>query len=182
MSSHLDFEGIYDNKRMFAVTNWSDEDFKINWRDESGDNWYTLHAGEVKTYPMYLAYFITKNFVDREMFKAAEKVPNNPDGSPSRQRERLEMATVNKELRKPYEDKTMQEVVEGKESPEVTAMRAKIRQELIVEGKLPAEPVKELVSEIDNNVDGSAKEFADVPVKNKGGRPRKDATTAAAGV
>lgn len=182
MSSFLDFDGIYDNKRKFAVTNWSDEEIKVNWKDETGDNWYTLHAGEVKTYPMYLAYYITKIFVDREMFKAAAKIPNNPDGTPSRTRERMEMAAANKELRKPYEDKTMQEVIEGRESPEVTAMRAKIRAELIVEGKLPAEQAKELVTELHNNVDGSAKTesdtFATVPKK----RGRRTSAETAAGV
>lgn len=172
MSSYLDFEGLYDPKRMFAVTNWSDEDITVNWKDDTGDNIYTLHVGEVRTYPQYLAYFITKAFVDREMFKDAVKAPNNPDGTSSRLRERLEMAVVNKELRKPYEDKTIQEVVEGKESPEVTAMRAKIRAELIIE--------RGLVSELDNNVDGSEKEFQDVP--RKVGRPRKTSPEAAAGV
>lgn len=181
MSSYItDFEGLYDPKRLFALTNWSDEDFTVNWQDPgpegSGDNFYTLHAGEVKTYPMYLAYFILKSFVDREMYKSAAKVPNNPDGTSSRARERAEMAMNNKDLRKPYEDKTMQEVVEGKESPEITAMRAKIRAELIIE---EGEKMK---SGMELNADGSTKEeFADVP-KNKGSRPRKSTPEAAAGV
>lgn len=173
MSSYLSFEGLYDPKRQYAVTNWSDEDLTVNWRDDSGDNLYTLHAGEVKTYPQYLAYYITTQFVDREMYKDAEKVPNNADGSASRQRERLEMAVANKDMRKPYEDKTIQEVLAGKESPEVTAMRAKIRQELIIE--------QGMSSELNNQPDGSAKEeFPELP-KNKGGRPKK-APEAAAGV
>lgn len=182
--SYLDFEGVYDNKRQFAVTNWSDEDFTANWKNEaiternqdgttrlvdSGDNIYTLHSGEVKTYPMYLAYYITKNFVDREMFKDAAKIANNPDGSYSRQRERLEMAVANRESRKPYEDKTMQEVLVGQESPEITKMRAEIRKQLIIEGNLS--------SEMHNNPDGSPEdlepkeEFATVPKKR--GRPAK---------
>jgi len=155
---------------MFAVTNWSDEDITVNWADPgpegTGDNFYTLHAGEVKTYPQYLAYFITKAFVDREMYKDAAKVPNNPDGSSSKARERAEMGVGSKEVRKPYEDKTIQEVIEGHESPEVTAMRTKIRKELIIEGNLS--------SEMNNNVNGTEKEeFADVP-KKKAGRPKKE--------
>lgn len=178
MSSYLSFEGLYDPKRTFAVTNWSDEDITINWADPgpggTGDNFYTLHAGEVKTYPQHIAYYLTQQFVDREMYKDAAKTPNNPDGSASRQRERLEMAVANKDTRKPYEDKTLQEVLAGKESPEVTAMRAKIRQELIIE--------QGLSSHIDNNTDGSEKEeFPELP-KNKGGRPRKSEPDAAAGV
>lgn len=150
---------------MFAVTNWSDEEITVNWRDDNGDNFYTLHPGEVKTYPQYLAYFITRQFVDREMNKDAAKAPNNADGTPSRQRERLEMAVANADMRKPYEDKTIQEVIPGKESPEVTAMRAQIRKELIRD--------EGLVSEIHNNPDGTeSEEFSDVP-KKKGGRPRK---------
>lgn len=156
---------VYDPKKMFAVTNWSDEDITVNWHDDLGDNFYTLHTGETKSYPQYLAYFITGIFVDREMYKDAAKLPNNPDGSPTKQRERAEMAVVNKDLRKPYEDKTLQEIRAGEEDPAVTAMRAKIRQELIIEGNLS--------SELHLNSDGS-EEFPDVPkIKNKGGRPKK---------
>lgn len=166
---------VYDPKKMFAVTNWSDEDVEVNWKDDVGDNVYVLHAGETKSYPQYLAYYMTGIFVDREMYKDAAKLPNNPDGSPTKQRERAEMAVVNKDLRKPYEDKTLQEVRAGQEDPAVTAMRAKIRQELIIEGNLS--------SELHLNPDGSDVEFPDVPkTKNKGGRPRKTASEIEAGV
>ena len=173
--SKMDFDGVYDNKRNFACTNWSDEDITVNWRDDSGDNFYTLHAGETKTYPMYLAFYLTRQFVDREMTKDAQKAPNNPDGSPSRQRERLEMAVANADMREPYEKKTIQEIVPGQEDPMVTAMRAKVRAELIVEGKI-GRPVGELTSELNNNPDGSpvieeTEEFAAVPKKR--GRPAK---------
>lgn len=167
--------GIYDPKRTFAVTNWSDEDITVNWRDDAGDNFHTLHAGEVKTYPMYLAYYITDIFVDREMYKEAEKIPNLPDGSASKGRERLEMAVVNRDLRKPYEDKTMQEVIAGQESPEVTAMRAQIRKQLIIEQG------EKMSGGLDLNADGSEKEFADVPKKGPG-RPKKTAVEASAAV
>lgn len=179
---------VYDPKRKFAVTNWSDEDITVNWADPglngSGDNFYTLHAGEVKTYPQYLAYYITEQFIDREMYRDAAKAPSNPDGSPSKQRERLEMAVANKESRKPYEDKTIQEVIEGQESPEVTAMRAEIRKKLIQEGQLPS-TMGNLVSELHLNPDGSVpvetkEEFASLPKKR--GRPSKTASEAAAGV
>lgn len=175
---------IYDPKKTFAVTNWSNEDITVNWADPgplgTGDNFYTLHAGEVKTYPQYLAYFITEQFIDREMYKDAAKAPSNPDGSPSKQRERLEMAVANREMRKPYEDKTIQEVVEGQESPEVTAMRAEIRKKLIQEGRLPSVEGN-LVSELNNNPDGSEKEeFATLPKKR--GRPAKTTSEAAAAI
>jgi len=130
MSSYLDFEGVYDPKKMFAVTNWSEEDFTINWKDDTGDNVYNLKAGDVRVYPQYLAYHITKNFVDREMYKIAEKEQD------PRNRERLGMAVSNKELRKPYEDKTLKEVKAGEESPEVSAMRAKIRAEIEAENSM----------------------------------------------
>lgn len=105
-------------------------------------------------------------FVDREMYRDAAK-----EAVDTRQRERLEMAVANRDMRKPYEDKTMQEVKEGEESPEVTAMRAKIRKELIIE--------QGLTSEIHNKADGSKKdeEFPDVPAKKK-----NKASDAAAGV
>lgn len=159
MASYLDPEGLYDPKRMFAVTNWSDEPLTVNWKDDSGDNLYTLHPGEVKTHPQYLAYFMTKALVDREMYKDAAREPNTPDGMPTRQRERLEMAVMNRDLRKPYEDKTIQEIVAGKENPEITAMRAEVRKQLIIEQGISAE--------MHNNPDGSAVEFPDVKKKGK---------------
>lgn len=163
---------VYDPKKMFAVTNWSDEDLTVNWKDDIGDNFYTLHSGETKTFPQYLAYYITGIFVDREMYKDAAKLPNNADGSPTKQRERAEMAVVNKDLRKPYEDKTLQEIREGMEDPTVTAMRAKIRQELIIE--------QGMSSELHLKNDGS-EEFPDVP-KKKAGRPKKTVSEVEAGV
>lgn len=129
------------------MTNWSDEEFSISWKDETGDNIYTLKAGEVKTYPQYLAFYITKNFVDREMYKIAEKETE------ARSRERLGMAVSNKDLRKPYEDKTMQEVKAGEESPEVVAMRAQIRREVQAEQGLSSEIPS-------NNKAPSVEEFA----------------------
>lgn len=189
MSSFLNDKSqgmVYNPKRMFAVTNWSEEDITVNWADPGpqglGDTFYTLHAGEVKTYPQYIAYYITEQLVDREMYRDAAKSPSNPDGSPSKQRERLEMAVANKETRRPYEDKTIQEIVEGQESPEVTAMRAEIRKKLILEGKYPSEQGN-LVSELNLNPDGSDKveeEFATVPKKR--GRPAKSAAEAASAV
>lgn len=139
MSSYLDIEGVYDARKMFAVTNWSDEDFTISWKDDTGENVYTIKAGEVKTYPQYLAYYITKNFVDREMYKLAEAEQE------TRARERLGMAVSNKDLRKPYEDMTLIEVKAGQESPEVVAMRAKIRSEVEAEMGMSNEihPTKE---------------------------------------
>lgn len=177
MSSYLDFEGQYDPKRTFAVTNWSPEDISVNWRDDSGDNVYILHAGETRTYPQYLAYYITQQLVDREMYRDAAKIPENlPSGAPNRARERAEMAVANKDMRKPYEDKTLREVVSGGEAPEVVAMRAQIAERLIVDKS------DKQSSEMHNNPDGSPKqeEFAEVPKKR--GRPRKTADEAAAAI
>ncbi len=172
-------DGVYDPRRNFAVTNWSDEDFSVTWVGEATNDKglvdgvpieYTLHAGETKTYPQYLAYYIATNLVDREMYKVAAKAPAD-----SRERERLEMAVANKDLRKPYEDKTIQEVLEGQESPEVTAMREKLRKELIESGDFSPS----MSSEMNLNPNGTPKEaeepagdFPDVP-KKKGGRPAK---------
>lgn len=155
------------------MTNWSDEDFAISWTGEATNDKglidgvpieHTIRAGEVKTFPMYLAYYVTTNLVDREMYKIAKAAPAD-----SKERERLEMAVANKDLRKPFEDKTIQEVVAGQESPEVAAMRASIRKELLAEGELNSN----MSSELHLNPDGSKKEFADVPQKNRGGRPPK---------
>lgn len=177
MASYLtDGVDVYDPKRKFAVTNWSDEDFACNWADPgpdgTGDNIYVLHAGETQTHPQYLAYFMAKHFVDREMGKEATKLPLNPDGTYTRAKERAEMAMNNRELRKPYEDKTIQEVLPGRESPEITAMRAQIRKDLIIE---QGEGMK---SEMHNNPDGTPEEFPDAP-KKKAGRPKAEAEVAA---
>ena len=165
---------VYDPKKMYAFTNWSDEEITGNWKDDTGDNFYTIHPGETKTFPEYLAIFLCGMFVDREMYKDAAKLPNNPDGTPTKQRERAEMAVVNRDLRKPYEDKTLQEIKAGMEDPTVTAMRSKIRQELIIEGNL--------VSELHLNPDGSEPEEFPTVKKNKGGRPKKTAPEVEAGV
>lgn len=171
MSSHLDFEGLYDPKKMFAVTNWSDEDFSVDWNDPgpdgTGSNIYTLHVGETRTYPQYLAYYITKNFVDREMYRDANKEPLD-----SKQRERLEMATANRDARKPYEDKTMQEVREGQEDPAVTAMRAKIRNELIIEQQ----------KGITNQLTPETEEFPAVSQAKTEKKSKNKASEAAAGI
>lgn len=173
-------DGVYDPRRNFAITNWSDEDFTISWTGEATNATglvdgvsveYTVQAGEVKTFPQYLAYYIATNLVDREMYKIANAAPAD-----SKERERLEMAVANKDLRKPFEDKTIQEVIAGQESPEVTAMREKIRAELIASGDFSAN----ISSEMNLNPDGTRPEpteFADVPAKKAPGRPKKDAVT-----
>jgi hypothetical protein len=173
MSSYLRFDGVYDPRRNFAITNWSDEDYVTSWTSETTnaqglvngvDIEYVVKAGEVKTFPMYLAYHITMGLVDREMYKIAAALPAD-----TKERERAEMAVANKDTRKPFEDKTLKEVIAGEEAPEVTAMRKKLRAELRAEGKIYGPMSSEMNQNPDGTPQAPAEEFPDVPQKNKVG-------------
>ena len=136
MRSYLDFEGIYDKSKRYIVRNWSEEDFTQKFDAETGYNGdkvienvpaysITIKAGEMRELNQFEAYLFTSHFVDREMFKAAAKLQARQEI------ERAEMAINNRELRKPYEDKTIQEVKAGEATPFMDKIREEIRAEEI---------------------------------------------------
>lgn len=100
---------IYDNNRRFVFNNWSKEDFTGKW----GGNTELIKVGEIKEYPMYLAFHYAKHFVDREMFRDKKEV----------------MMGVPEE-RKKYWDKTISEITGDTESPALVALKEKIRAEI----------------------------------------------------
>ena len=100
---------VFNNDKQYIVTNWSKEDFTATWAGQA----HTIKTGESRQFPEYLAFHLTKHFVDREMTK---------DG-----KERL---TGVEEARKEYEDKTMGELSEGMDSPAIQLLKERIRQEI----------------------------------------------------
>ena len=93
---------VFNNDKQFIVTNWSKDDFTGHWAGQA----FTIKAGESRQFPMYLAFHLTKHFVDREMIKEGK--------------ERL---LAVEEARKDYEDKTMGELSEGMDSPAIQLLK-----------------------------------------------------------
>lgn len=145
--SYLDFEGVYDKTKRYIVNNWSKEDFTQEFGAEvayNGDKAIeanpayslTIKAGEMRELGQFEAFLITKHFVDREMYRDAAKLKERTAV------ERAEMAVNNRDLRKPYEDKTIQEIKAGEATPFMDKIREEIRQEEITKIKEEAKPTK----------------------------------------
>ena len=159
MSSYLDFEGKYDMAKRYIVNNWSNEDFAQSFGSEvtyNGDKMIEsvparqiiIKAGEMRELGQFEAYTFTKHFVNREMFKAATLLSDRVLV------ERAEMGVNNKELRKPYEDKTISEIEAGKTTPFMEKIREEIRQEELAKINKPkakedelVDPLKDIVEE-----------------------------------
>jgi hypothetical protein len=133
MSSYLDIEGIYDTSKRYIVNNWSDADFSQSIGSETAYNdnniievrpsySITVKAGEMRELGQFEALLFTKHFVNREMQKAALLLTG-------KDRERAEMGMDNRELRKPYEDKTIAEIKPGEATPFMDKIREEIRKE-----------------------------------------------------
>jgi hypothetical protein len=133
MSSYMNFEGVYDNAKRYMVYNWSKEDFTQHFGEDSSYNDtkvitnrpaydLTIKAGEMRELGQFEAYTFCRHFVDREIMKLA-------DGKEGKERERIEMSVNNKDVRKPFEQKTIQEIKPGVETPFMTQLRDKIRKE-----------------------------------------------------
>lgn len=116
----------FDPDRRFVFNNWSDEDFVGQWNGVQT----LIKAGEIKELSMYLAYHFTKHFVDREMSK-----------------EKKDAFLAVDETRKPYEDKTITEITSGVDSPSLTALKEKIREEVAKEEN-PTVEVKKAVKKV----------------------------------
>lgn len=126
----------YNNDRRFVFSNWTSEDFTGQW----GGVATTIKAGETKEFPMYLAYHFTKHLVDRELNKANKSHLLGVD-----------------EERHPLEQKTIAEIGEGTDSPALSALKEKIKEEILeAETKKVKKPVKK-EKDIDNK-----EEFADI--------------------
>lgn len=153
-TSFLDFDGVYDDGlngrplRMFVVKNWTDEDVRSKWDGKD----IIIKKGDMAEFTHAIALKLTKEIVDRELFKEAAKAPTD------KERERLEMRILSPEIRKPYEDKTLQEIRANEENPILAKMREEIR----------AEEVAKLQSQSSDAAAG----ITDTPKPR--GRPRKE--------
>lgn len=126
----MDFDGVYadgeDGRplRKFAITNWTDEDLNTKWLGKDT----VLKAGEMRECGHAEAHHFVKTIVDREIFKEAAKATDPKD------REKKEMNVLSPLYRKPFEDKTIQEIKPGEESPVMRKMRedieTKVRREM----------------------------------------------------
>lgn len=125
-TSFLDFEGVYadgeDGRplRRFAITNWTDEDLHTKWLGKD----VTLKAGEMRECGHAEAHHFVKTLVDREIFKEAAKATD------PKEREKKEMNILSALYRKPLEDKTIQEIKPGEESPVMRKMREDIEKKV----------------------------------------------------
>ncbi len=160
--SFLEFDGMYDKQKRYLVNNWSDEDFTQEFGAESVYNdtkvietnpahSITIKAGEMRELGQFEAYTIVKHFVDREMYKDAAKK------SDKEEIRKAEMALNNPTLRKPYEDKTLQEIIAGEETSFMDKMRAEIREE--EKAKLNNEAIVIPVDETGKKIDKRSKEY-----------------------
>lgn len=102
----------YDNEKRYLFSNWTNEDFTGVW----GGAPTTVKQGETIELPMYKAYHFTKHLVNKEMMK------DGKDGSMDSPEQRL-----------PYETKTVMEITGGVDSPALSALKEKIKEELEVE-------------------------------------------------
>jgi len=166
MSSYLDFEGVYDSQKRYIVFNWSEENFTQHFGQEASYNDnnvvmtkpaydLTIKAGEMREMGHFEALTCTKHFVNREILKTAE-------GKEGKEKERIEMSAGNKDVRKPFEDKTLQELVPGAESPFMKEMRETIRKEEIAKLNKKEEKAEKVeVKKEDKKEEKKTKEFAE---------------------
>lgn len=126
MASTYDFEGVYADGeegrplRKFVITNWTDEDLHTKWLGHDT----VLKAGDMRECGHAEAHHFLKTLVDREIFKEAGKATDPKD------REKKEMNILSPLYRKPFEDKTIQEIKAGEESPIMRKMRQDIEKEV----------------------------------------------------
>lgn len=128
MASYLDFEGKYDANRRFVVTNWLPTVHESFWDSQP----ITIPSGGMYECDHAIAYKLTKEIVDKAMYAEAQEVFKKAGGNDAyaqKMLERAEMALLSRDLRKPYEDKTLAEIKAGEENPIMAKMRAEIRKE-----------------------------------------------------
>lgn len=128
MASYLDFDGKYNPDLRFVISNWTSEDFKSFWDGKP----ISIKAGDMYECEHAIAYKLTKEIVDREMFRKAEEEYRSAGDNKliaEKLRERGEMAILSKDLRKPYEDKTITLIKPGEENPIMARIREEIRAE-----------------------------------------------------
>lgn len=122
MSSNIEVKnGIYDASKRFAFTNIRDTDFTFKWDGKP----ITVKAGETIELPHHLAVLATLQLTDEIMIKGFKE--SNPDPlKPSPQGTSLGVPAA----RAYWEQKILRELEVDEESPQITIMRMKIKEEL----------------------------------------------------
>lgn len=124
----MNIPDTYDNNRKFIFTNWTSEDFDVQW---GGEN-FTIKVGETQEFPMAQAYHFTKHLVDREMSRT----------------EKASLMGVDEE-RVPFERKTIAEISAGTDSPALATLKEQIRKEVEAEEAKGEEVMTEKKSEFE---------------------------------
>lgn len=153
MRSYLEAIEVYDPRKRYLFTNWSDEDFSQSFlpetravqagsreedREVTPRYTLTVKAGETVEMSQFEAVTCVRHFVDREIDKEVSKLPESV-------KSKHYLAVGNPDMRKPYEDKTIREIG-GSEagSAFIDSLREQIRAE--ERAKMQAE-VSEVKSE-----------------------------------
>ena len=105
---------VFSEDKRYVFNNWTTEDFLGRWNGVE----VLIKAGESREVPEYLALNYCKHLVDREMMK-----------------DKQETLMAIDEARLPYEEKTVALIGEGTDSPALSSLKEKIRQEMESEMK-----------------------------------------------
>lgn len=153
---------IFDPSKKYVFTNWSTEaweykyanpdfqfipppnaddytqkEIKRMWEAAYKKDYYRtirVPAGGVVEVPEWLAFLMTKHFVDREYVKAVEgkhgSMARSANGGKPNEQAESEMLTMHSSsFRDELEDKTIRLISSTEESPVLAALREQIRQE-----------------------------------------------------
>ena len=127
MLSHLQKEGIYDQTHRARFTNIDDEDFVGTWDSKV---YVRVPPGESVTLPESQAINFAIALATRVMVKDEKR-----KFVPSMYEPTYEMSQRTRtgipDARKPYEDKILQWLEAGEETPEVQALRSALREEIL---------------------------------------------------
>ncbi len=196
---------IYDPSKRYIFTNWSDADFSMKYAnpdfqfnpnpdftDKENKRLYNdvykrdyfktffVKAGGMVEVPEWLAFFMSKHFVDREFVKGVvakygsmSRSANKGEANDKADSELLNMNSP--AVRDELEERTIRPLDTTQESPIIAALREEIRQEerakLIALGtaELEAKAPKQEEVKLPDVVTHVAE-----PVKRPQGRPRKE--------
>lgn len=122
-------EGVYGDGqdgrplRTFAITNWLTDDIHTKWLGKD----IVLKTGEMRECGHAEAYHFMKVIVDKYIFDEAAKIKE------PKEREKMEMNILSPLYRKPLEEKTIQPIKDGEESPVMRKMREEIEKKVRAE-------------------------------------------------
>ena len=106
--------------KTFAITNWLTEDLHTKWLGKD----VTIKAGDIRECGHAEAYHFLKVIVDKYIFDEAAKIKE------PKEREKMEMNFLSPNFRKEFDERTIQEIKVGEESPVMRKMREDIEKKV----------------------------------------------------